>query len=95
MRWGDEIAPRYADAIGREHDDKVSGGGDSEEALRDLFRREPEPIDPRAKEAALERLRDARDEELAVFEDRLRQDAIGAGASEREIREAQARHPEH
>ena len=55
----------------------------------------PEPTDPRAKEAALRRLRDAPDEELAVFEDKLRDDALEAGATEQEIREAQRNHPEH
>jgi hypothetical protein len=81
--------------MGHEFDEKVSGEGNPEDALRDLFRREPQPIDPRAKEAALERLRDAPDEELAVFEDKLREDALRAGATEREIREAQAGHPQH
>jgi hypothetical protein len=75
------------------HDESVSGEVDRDDELRDLFRREPAPIDPRAKEAALERLRDAPDEQLAVFEDKLRADAIRAGASEQEIREAQAGHP--
>jgi hypothetical protein len=56
---------------------------------------EPQPVDPRAKEAALERLRDSTDEELAVFEGKLRDDALQAGASEQEMREAQATHPEH
>ena len=45
--------------------------------------------------AALRRLRDAPDEELAVFEDKLRDDALEAGATEQEIREAQRNHPEH
>ena len=55
----------------------------------------PEPPDPRAKEAALRRLRMAPEEELAVFGDALREDALKAGASELEIREAQTGHPEH
>jgi hypothetical protein len=80
--------------MGHAYDENVAGEGEREDALRDLFRREPEPIDPRAKEAALERLRDASDEELAVFKDKLREDAISAGATEREIREAQAGHPQ-
>jgi hypothetical protein len=54
-----------------------------------------EPNDPRAKEAALMRLRDAADEELAVFEGKLREDAFEAGASEQEIRDAQRTQPEH
>jgi len=56
---------------------------------------QPEPPDPRAKEAALMRLRDASDAELAVFEGTLRQDALEAGAGEQEIRDAQRSHPEH
>jgi hypothetical protein len=51
--------------------------------------------DPRAKEPALERLHAASDEVLAVFEQTLRGDASAAGASEQEIRAAQAEHPEH
>jgi|GEM_PF-6768409 len=51
--------------------------------------------DPRAKEVALRRLRKASDEELAVFEDRLRQDALATGATEQELRVAQSRHPGH
>ncbi len=41
-----------------------------------------EPIDPRAKEVALTRLRESPDEELAVFEHRLREEAGDAGANE-------------
>lgn len=51
--------------------------------------------DPRAKEPALERLHSASDDVLAVFEQNLREEATAAGASEQEIREAQAEHPEH
>src|SRR2546425_2331847 len=51
--------------------------------------------DGRTKAVALRRLRFARDEELAVFEGRLREDALRAGATEDEIREAQRTHPEH
>lgn len=50
---------------------------------------------PRAKEVALRRLSDASDEELAVFEDRLRQDALATGATEHELRVAQSGHPGH
>jgi hypothetical protein len=50
---------------------------------------------PRAKEVALRRLREASDEELAVFEDRLRQDALATGATEQELRVAQSGHPGH
>lgn len=52
-------------------------------------------VDPRAKEATLKRLRDASDEELAVFEAKLREDALRAGASEQDVRDAQAGRPEH
>jgi hypothetical protein len=51
--------------------------------------------DPGDKEAALRRLHGASDEVLAVFEHNLRDDAKAAGASEQEIRDAQAEHPEH
>jgi hypothetical protein len=54
-----------------------------------------EPSDPRDKEVALLRLRDAPDEELAVFERKLRDDALEAGATEREMRDAQRNHPGH
>lgn len=50
--------------------------------------------DPRAKEAALRRLHGASDEVLAMFEHNLSDDARAAGASEQEIRNAQAEHPE-
>jgi hypothetical protein len=46
--------------------------------------------DPRAKEPALQRLHDASEEVLAVFEQTLRDNASAAGASEQEIRDAQA-----
>ena len=51
--------------------------------------------DAGAKDFALRRLRESPDEELARFEGSLRQDALAAGASEQELREAQSRHPEH
>jgi hypothetical protein len=54
-----------------------------------------EQSDPRASEVALLRLRDAPDEQLAVFEARLRADAQEAGATEQEIRDAQREHPGH
>jgi hypothetical protein len=47
------------------------------------------PTDPRAKEAALHRLRDASSEELAVFGDRLREDALRADATAGEVEEAE------
>lgn len=51
--------------------------------------------DKRTKAIALRRLRFAKDEELAVFEGSLREEALRAGATEDEIREAQRTHPEH
>ena len=54
-----------------------------------------EPRDAGAKDFALLRLRESPDEELALFEDRLRQDALGAGATEQELREAQSGQPGH
>jgi hypothetical protein len=56
---------------------------------------DPGPIDAEAKAAALRRLRFASDEELALFEANLREDALRAGATEQEVREAQRTHPEH
>jgi hypothetical protein len=56
---------------------------------------DPGPLDSEAKAAALRRLRFASDEELALFEANLREDALRAGATEREVREAQRTHPEH
>ena len=76
-----------------QRDEIASNQGDSEEAVRAFH--DPEATDPRAKEAALRRLREAPDEELAVFEGKLRDDALDAGASEQEMREAQRTHPGH
>lgn len=56
---------------------------------------EPERSDAGAKDHSLRRLREASDEELALFEGRLRQDALAEGATELELREAQSGHPEH
>jgi hypothetical protein len=75
--------------------DESSSRRDQEEARRAFVNVDAAPIDPRAKEAALLRLGAASDEELAVFEGKLRADAFAAGASEREIREVQSTHPEH
>jgi hypothetical protein len=47
------------------------------------------------KDFALRRLRESPDEELALFEDRLRRDALRLGATEQELRAAQAGHPGH
>ena len=81
--------------MGDQRDETASNQRDSEEARRAFRRVDPEPTDPRAKEAALRRLRDAPDEELAVFEGKLRDDALDAGASEQEMRRAQRAHPGH
>jgi hypothetical protein len=51
--------------------------------------------EPDAKDFALRRLREAPDEELAVFVDSLRQGALAAGATEQELRDAQSGHPGH
>lgn len=75
------------------NDQQASAPGHTDES--EPRRVDPEPTDPRAKEAALRRLHDAPDEELAVFESQLQDDALKAGATEREMREAQRNHPEH
>ncbi len=67
----------------------------SDEAVRTFLNVAVAPSDPRAKEVALTRLRESPEDELAVFEDRLRDDALDAGASEQEIRRAQRDHPGH
>jgi hypothetical protein len=77
------------------NDEQASAPGHAEAEVRAFGQAAPEPADPRAKEVALRRLRDAPDEELAVFERKLRDDALEAGATEREIREAQRNHPGH
>jgi hypothetical protein len=56
---------------------------------------EPEKADASAKDYSLRRLRDASDEELAVFEGSLRRDALAEGATELELRKAQSGHPGH
>ena len=76
------------------NDQQASAPGHTDKAVAPR-RVDPEPTDPRAKEAALRRLHDAPDEELAVFESQLQDDALKAGATEREMREAQRNHPEH
>ena len=81
--------------MGDQRDEIASNQGASEEDVRAFRQVDRVPTDPRAKEAALRRLRDAPDEELAVFEGKLRDDALDAGASEQEIREAQRTHPGH
>jgi hypothetical protein len=84
------------DATSDPSDERASAPGHTNEEVRPAFRQvDPEPTDPRAKEVALDRLRDAPDEELAVFEGKLRDDALEAGATEREMRDAQRNHPGH
>jgi hypothetical protein len=87
--------PLRDDGMGDPNDQQASAPGHSDEAVRAFRQIDPEPTDPRAKEVALRRLHDAPDEELAVFEGKLRDDALQAGASEREMREAQRDHPGH
>ncbi len=72
-----------------------AGEGPKQDRTRSSERPAEDGRDPRAKEAALQRLHSASDDVLAVFEQNLREDATAAGASEQEIREAQAKHPEH
>ncbi len=76
-------------------DERLRIEGDPTDALGRLLASASDLPDPRAKEAALRRLRKAPEEQLAVFGDALREDALKAGASEQEIREAQTGHPEH
>ena len=78
-----------------QRDRKTSPPSRPEDAVRAFLDVQPEPTDPRAKEAALMRLRNAADDELAVFEGKLREVALEAGASEQEMRDAQRAHPEH
>ncbi len=86
-----DVTPESAAAVeGRE-----LPGSHSDEAVRAFLNVDAAPSDPRAKEVALTRLRESSDEELAVFEDKLRDDALDAGASEREMRQAQRDHPGH
>jgi hypothetical protein len=87
-----ELEPQLTADPERTGGETVGRTGDPAGVVR---QRDPEPTDPRSKEAALTRLRDASDEELSVFEGNLRDDAVGAGATEQEIRRAQRAHPEH
>jgi hypothetical protein len=77
---GIAIAPEAAPA-----GDAVAEPGHAEDASADAD----------DKDAALRRLRDAPDEELAIFEGTLREGALQAGATEGEIRSAQRDHPGH
>jgi hypothetical protein len=88
MPMTDEQKPAPA-----EDDDKLVIPLDPEDALRALLDAHPE-IDPKVKNAALKRLREASDGELAVFSDKLREDALRAGATEQETRKAERLHPQ-
>lgn len=74
-------------------DQLYTTAGSADEALQTPS--QVEPPDPRDKEAALLRLHGSPDEVLAVFERKLRDDAIQAGATEQEMRHAQRDHPGH
>ena len=87
--------PARDDDMSDPNGQQASVQGRTDEAVRAFRQVEHKPTDPRAKEVALDRLRDAPDEELAVFESKLQDDALEAGATEREMREAQRSHPEH
>lgn len=76
-------------------DEQAATSGYTDEAVHAFRRVDPEPTDPRAKEVALRRLRDAPDEELEVFEGKLQASALEAGATEQEMRNAQRDHPGH
>ncbi len=90
-----EPEPSVAPEPGASAAPAVSRDSRSEEAVRAFLNVGVGPSDPRAKEVALIRLRESPDEQLAVFEDRLRDDALDAGASEQEVRQAQRDHPGH
>jgi len=92
---GDGGDPRRDGDISAPNDEQVSALGRTDEAVQAFRQADPEPTDPRDKEVALRRLRDAPDAELAVFEGELRDNALEAGATEREMREAQRNHPGH
>jgi hypothetical protein len=91
----EETAPTVASEPGETADAGDLQDPRSDEAVRTFLNAAVTPSDPRAKEVALTRLRESPDDELAVFEDRLRDDALDAGASEQEMRQAQRGHPGH
>lgn len=91
----EETVPAVTSEPGASADARDLQDSHSEEAVRSFLNVGVAPSDPRAKEVALTRLRESPDEELAVFEDGLRDDALDAGASEQEMRQAQRDHPEH
>jgi hypothetical protein len=89
------LAPTVASESEASADARPSQDPHSDEAVRTFLNVGVAPSDPRAKEVALIRLRESPDNELAVFEDSLRDDALDAGASEQEMRRAQRDHPGH
>ena len=80
------VEPVGADTVGLEATQEREPVDEAERAVE---------ADASVKDSSLRRLREAPDELLALFEGRLRQDALAAGASEQELREAQSEHPEH
>lgn len=86
---------RFSGDMSNQGEDAASALGRDDQAARTLGPTDSERGDPRDTEAALLRLRHASDEEPALFEGRLRHDALEAGASERQIRAAQRNHPGH
>ena len=91
----EETVPVVTSEPGAPADARGSHESHPDEAVRALLNVGGAPSDPASKEVALTRLRESSDEELAVFEDRLRDDALDAGASEQEMRQAQRDHPGH
>jgi hypothetical protein len=75
--------------------ESAATSGHADELMEAFRQVDLQPTDPRAKEVALHRLRDAPDEELAVFEGKLQANALEAGATEQEMRDAQRDHPGH
>ena len=91
----EETDPAVASEPGASADEWDFQDPHSDEAVRAFLNVGATPSDPRAKEVALTRLRESSDAELAVFEGKLRDDALAAGASEQEMRQAQRDHPGH
>ncbi len=93
-RAGRDDPPDVSD-MSDPNDGPATPAGPAEEAVRRFGRVDHGRSDPREKEVALLRLRDASDEELAVFEGKLQTNALDAGATEPEMRHAQRDHPGH
>ncbi len=75
-----------ADAVRYEAKEQRETAGAAGRAPED----DAEQPDVSAKEFALRRLREAPDEALSLFEGRLREGALAAGATEQELRDAQS-----